>query len=515
MSYDLSEILFRCRLRKYPILYILIFFSLVLPAQERKRIDILQADEMAVNEKIVADAQRLIGNVILKHNEVLMYCDSAYQYTGVNMVDAFGNVHVNQGDTLHLYAKRVRYNGDISIARAYIDVRLETQNATLYTDTLDYNLKTNVGYYDDNGKIVDSTNVLTSKEGQYLVDQDMAYFYFNVKGESEDYDLFCDSMSYNTKTSRIYIESPTTIRDSANILFARDGWYDTKSGYAYLLDKPVVYNDNQQLKATIIEYFRETGRGFARGAVDIYDLNNQTIVKGRYAEYDDNLNSALVTDSSVLIMYSGQDSLYLHADTLITVPDTIDDEKIVKAYWGVRFWRTDIQGACDSLNYFSRDSTVQLFFDPILWSDNRQLTSDYIEMKSNDKKPDEVRLLNNAFIISQLDTIMFDQIKGKNMCGYIRENELFRIDVDGNGQTLYYAQDQGELIGLNRALSSKIYIWFNEGKINRISLVSDPEGTLKPIPMVNGPDRRLMGFEWKIELRPLSRHDIFRQEKSR
>jgi lipopolysaccharide export system protein LptA len=505
----LLQLICLSRTCRVPFLILFVLFSLVTTAQEKKRIDILQAGAMSFSEKIVPDAQRLIDDVILKHNDALMYCDSAYSYTKVNTVDAFGHVHINQGDSVHLYADRVYYNGDISLARSIGNVRLQSRNATLYTDTLDYELNTNIGYYDDHGKIVDSINVLTSIIGRFFVDENRAWFYKDVKGVSEDYELYSDTISYNTETGRIYIESPATIRDSSGILYAKGGWYDTQTGHAFLTKDPVAFNEERQLKGNIIEYYRETGEGFANGAVEIYDLRNRMVVTGEKATYNDQQKTAMITDSAVLILYSREDSLYLHADTLRTVPDTIGDERIVKAYWGVRFWRTDIQGICDSLCYFSKDSTVQLFSNPILWSENRQLMADYIEMKSNAHTPDELRMHHNSFIVSKLDSVMFDQIKGRNMIGYVRENELFRIDVDGNGQTLYYAQDEGELIGLNKAESSKITIYFSEGRIRKISLITEAEGNLKPMFQLMESDRRLSGFVWNEDLRPVSKTDIF------
>jgi hypothetical protein len=453
----------------------------------------------------------LVGEVILEHNQAYLYCDSAYAYTSSNNVDAYGNVHINQGDTIHLYAEKINYFGNIRLARSIGNVRLISKNATLYTDTLDFDLSENIGFYEHNGKIVDSTNTLTSVIGRYFVDQDLVHFYYDVKGKSEKYEIYSDSLYYNTTTGMIFLESPTTIKDSANILYAKDGWYNTNTGEALLRKDPVIYNEEQQLKANIIEYKKEEGKGKATGDVDIYDLKNKMIVRGGLAEYDENLKTAIVSDSAVLILYSEQDSLFLHADTLRTLPDTIEDQKIIKAYWNVRFWRDTIQGVCDSLNYFTKDSTVQFFRNPILWSENRQLAAEYIEMKSNTDKPDELKLRNNSFIISKLDSVMFDQIKGKNMIGYIVENELSHIDVDGNGQTLYYAQDEKEIIGLNRAESSRITIRFKDGKINRIALISEPVGTLKPLFELTDPDRKLPGFEWKEERRPVSKEDIFRK----
>jgi hypothetical protein len=104
---------------------------------------------------------------------------------------------------------------------------------------------------------------------------------------------------------------------------------------------------------------------------------------------------------------------------------------------------------------------------------------------------------------------MYDQIKGKEMVGYIVNKKLNHIEVNGNGQTLYYAREKEEIIGLNRAESSKISIRFKEGKINTISFLSKPEGELKPLLELKEEDKKLKGFDWKIQLRPLSKYDIF------
>ena len=130
-------------------------------------------------------------------------------------------------------------------------------------------------------------------------------------------------------------------------------------------------------------------------------------------------------------------------------------------------------------------------------------------MKQIANAPDELHLTKNSFIISKQDSNMYDQIKGKEMIGYIVNNELKNIEVDGNGQTLYYAREKEEIIGLNRAESSRISIRFKEGKIYTISFLKAPEGELKPLLELSEEDKTLTGFEWKINLRPLSKHDIF------
>jgi len=477
--------------------------------RKKKKIEILNTgygESVPTKDK---NAQRLVDSVLIRHKEILMWCDTAYIYSGTNKVDAVGKVHINQGDTLHLYANNVFYDGDISFARAWNNVVLVNKTTHLYADTLDYDMENNISYYDDFGKIVDSTTTLTSQIGRYLLDDDMIFFYQDVEGFNEDFTLESDTVQYNTATGRIYIEGPTTIRDSASTLYAEDGWYDSNTGETELFKKAIILNETQQLDANYVKYNKEQGTGRALGNVRIEDLENKSIILGNVVEYNEIEETAMVTDSAVYMSFTESDTLYLHADTLRTVPDTIEDEKIVSAYYGVRFYRTDLQGLCDSLVYFTKDSIIQLHYNPIIWSEIHQLSADNIEMKQITNAPDELHLTRNSFIISKQDSGQFDQIKGKEMIGYIVDRELTKIDVNGNGQTLYYAREEEEIIGLNRAESSKISIQFKEGQIYRIIFRKAPEGELKPILELTMEEKRLDGFDWKVNLRPLTKHDIF------
>lgn len=497
----------------------IVFFFLLISAvgfsQERKMVEILRAGTLESNEKIVANAQRLIDSVLIKHKNVLIWCDSLYNYNGTNRVDAFGHVHLKQGDTLHLYARTIMYDGDKSFAQAWGDVHLINKTTNIYTDTLDYDLAAKVSYYDDKGKIVDSLTTITSQIGKYFVESDLMYLYRDVVGVNKNFMLESDTVNYNTKTGRIFINGPTTIRDTASTLYAERGWYDSKTGEAELLKRPLIWNATQKISAEYINYKKNTKAGIARGKVRIEDQQNQSIILGRVAEYNDSLETAMVTDSAIYINYNDADTLYLHADTLRTVPDTLEGEKIINAYYGVRFFRSDLQGICDSMVYFTKDSVIQLHNNPVIWSENRQISSDLIELRQYTNAPDQLYMNRNSFIISKQDSGKYDQIKGKEMIGYIVNKKLRNIDVDGNGQTLYYAREKEEIVGLNRAESSKISITFKDGEFYKIVFLKSPEGELKPLFELTEEEKKLPGFEWKIYLRPLSKYDIFERNTAK
>lgn len=495
----------------------LIFLLLLLPvvsmAQTRKRIDIEQAEYLLTNEKIVANAQRLIGNVIVSHNNIRMWCDSAYAYSDTNMVHAFGHVHILKDDTLHLYSDFLNYNGDIKWAVATGNVRLVNKSTTLTTDTLDFDMTKNVGYYDDYGTVVDSASTLYSKIGEYYANEDKAYFKTEVEVLSQNYTLTSDTLIYDAKTQVISIVGPTNIKDDENNLYAERGFYNSNSGDVELYNNPEILGEEQKINADSIFYNKTTGDGRAIGNARIEDFKNRMIVKGNRVVYNDQTETSLATDSAHFMLYSEKDTLFLHADTLLSLPDTIPDQKLVMAYYQVKFFREDMQGQCDSMVYWSMDSTIQLFHEPIVWSENNQMTADYIEMVNQSNAPDLVRMEQNAFIVAMEDSGRYNQIKGRNMLGYIRDNELYKINVDGNGQSVYYARDGEGIIGINKAQSSSIEIYLDSSKVSKIVFIKTPDGQLMPLLNVPDDQKELPGFHWYDAIRPKRVEDIFHKNK--
>ncbi|HCY42218.1 MAG TPA: hypothetical protein DHV48_12825 [Prolixibacteraceae bacterium] len=571
-----SMILKVCRLILVTFIGLLAFSGITL-AQNKKRVEIVHCDEMNYNERIVANAQRLLGNVNITVDGAIMWCDSLYNYTN-NTVDAFGNVHIVRGDTLNMYADFINYSGNTKLAKARRNVKLIDKQVTLTTDSLDYSMINDIASYNYSGTVKDSTNILTSLIGLYYVNERKAYFRTNVDGLTKDYKIKSDTLIYFTNTQKVYIEGPTHIFNEKDTLYAEYGWYDSMKNLANLTKKPSIWNEKQKVKADSIFYDKEKGEGLALGNAHLQDIENSIIVEGNRIEYNDISKVALATDSAVLIMYSEQDTLFLHAEILRTIPDTTTirkpvkaktpanlkapqkavgdsvaaiapeiavteppvlssdslatikpaladttliadstivekpkDPRLVLAYRKVRFFRNDLQGKCDSLVYWSKDSTIQLYTDPVIWSNKNQLTAKFIEMINRSKDPDEVNMKDDAFIISmEDDSLRFNQIKGKNMTGFIRKNELYRINVNGNGQSNYYARDKDGIIGLNKAESSNIVISLNKGKVQKITFIKSPEGELKPMANIDDGDKILPGFKWLEDIRPKSKKDIFR-----
>lgn len=491
-------------------LVLLTNISLFAQNKSKKVIQIEHSDRLVNDQAVAANIKRLIGNVVLTHKNIVMKCDSAWAYANTNIVDAFGHVHIISNDTLNLWANFINYNGNTELAKARFNVKLKDPSLTLTTDSLDFDMVNEIGYYNYGGKIIDSTNTLVSRIGRYYSRENNLFFTQDVRLKNDDYTMTSDTLYYNTETEIATFVGPTNIIGDQTHIYGTSGWFNTKTNETEMNKSSTIKRKNTQIQANYLFYNDQNGNGNASGNVIINDFDNNMIIMGQKANYDDFDQYALVTDSAVWIQYYQGDTLFLHADTLYTMPDTsATDAKMLFAYNKARFYRTDIQGLSDSLIYFTKDSIIQMYNDPVLWSMENQMTADYIEYVNKSAPPNEVYLKKNAFIIQQVDSTKFNQIKGKNMVGYINGELLYRIDVNGNGQSIYYPSDDDDYIGVNKAESSNIIIYLNENAISRIAFVGSPTGVLNPLLEVVPADTKLENFNWQVEQRPNNRYEIF------
>lgn len=301
------------------------------PDSRKRKIEILNADLITHDDKISRYADRLIGHVAFSHNRVLLYCDSAYNYNDSNKVDAYGHVHIIQGDSLNLYGNRIKYEGNTKIATIFGEVKMVNKSITLTTDRLVFDLKTNIGNYDNWGKIVDTANVLVSKIGRYYSNEDLCLFKDSVKVTNKDFVLKADTLKYHTKTERVFLVGPTHIVGTTKqgTLYSEKGWYDTRKNVAELYKSSRIMGKEQTLQGDTIFYSKKEGTGRARSRVLLSDTTNHIAISGKIGTYNEKTKIAFVTDSAIFMQYSKKDTLFLHADTLKSIPD-IGKKEIVK-----------------------------------------------------------------------------------------------------------------------------------------------------------------------------------------
>jgi lipopolysaccharide export system protein LptA len=481
----------------------------------RKQLYMEHSDQLSYDAETNFDYKILSGNVRFRHEGAFLYCDSAHFYQKSNSLYAYGNVHMEQGDTLFLYGAWLYYDGNSKLAMVREKVRLENRMknnkvVTLFTDSLNYDRVTNIGYFFDGGLMVDEINELSSEYGQYCPDTKMAEFQNDVKLVHPKFVMTNQELRYNTQTGVANIVSPTEIVADSAYVYSEDGWYDTRNDKSELFKQSYIISDHRRLTGDTIHYDKKNGIGEAFGHVVMRDSTQQITFKGGYGYSEEKTNYALLSKNALMIEHSTKDTLFLHADTLITRQDSI--YKAVTAFHGVRFYRFDVQGLCDSLYYSTRDSVLSFYTNPVLWSDKQQLSGDFMQLYSKNSKPDYLHIQKAAMVISQESDSLYNQSSGKDLIAYFDSGQVVRVEIKGNAETVYLPRDEktSELIGLNRLEGSSLTVWMRDKKMQKILVWPQPKGKFYPIAMLAPEARYLSNYAWYNDLRPTSPFDIFR-----
>jgi lipopolysaccharide export system protein LptA len=479
-------------------------------SQGTTKIILDHADSLVHRSNIRPEFQCLLGNVQLSHDSTIMMCDSAFMNEEKNFVLAYGNVHIQVSDTLNLFGDSLNYDGNTRIAKIWSNVKLIDNETTLTTDTLSFDRNTEVASYIYWAKIVNDKNVLVSKHGYYHTRTKEFFFKEKVVLINPEYIMHSDTLMYNTVTKVTYFYGPSTIRGKEDSIYCENGWYNTRNDIARFRKNGWIYHLEQILTADSLYYERKNGYGQAFKHAMLIDTLQKITLTGNYGELQRKKGFAFMTDSAMVQMRDKEDTLFLHSDTVYATFDTLRNIKNVLCYYKVRFFRRDLQGMCDSMSYHGRDSTMILYHDPVLWSDKNQLTADSIKLTLLNSQIDSMVLYNSAFIISKDDSNKYNQVKGRDMVGFFKNNELYKIKVIGNSETVYFTrEDDHSLIGITKVFSSDMLIFVEKNQIKSITYLNEPKGGTYPEKDVSPYDLKLKGFKWIEGKRPLTKKDIF------
>ncbi len=492
---------------------ILFFFHTSISKAQNTKVELINADILIGDESTDKNLRRLIGNVQFRHDGTDMYCDSAYFYAEDNSLDAFGIVRMLRGDTISLNSRRMNYKGNQKIARVWEDVVLKDKKMTLKTQELIYDTEQQQAWYETPAVITQSDNILKSNRGIYQGKESMLYFKENVTLDNPSYTLEADTLLYHIRKETAYFQGPTYIQATdkeQSTMYCERGWYNTNNGKSVFRKNAWLQSGVQKLEGDSLLYDRFAQAGESFGNVLVSDTVQKISIAGDYAYYNKNLRKSSVFGDIILSQKIDDDTLFMHADTLFALFDSTGRASDYFAYPNARFYKKDIQGKCDSIAYNSADSSMKMFGEPVLWNNNYQLTSNYIQLFMENNKLKSMLMDQAAFIVGEVDSGYYNQIKGKKMLGFFDNNQLRQIHVDGNGQSIYYGTNsKKDYIGLNKAECSNMIIDVDDNKINRINMIQTPDAVFKPMNSINDELKFLKGFVWLDYKRPLNKEDIF------
>lgn len=480
----------------------------------QKKVQLKQADNAKRGKKGDDRYERLLGNVILVQNTTTIYCDSAHLYKKKNSVEAFGHVHIVEGDSIDITGSRLEYDGNTKKAKLrnkVVFTKLAT--ATLYTDNLDFWRPRNLAYYFNGGKLVDSINVLTSHKGYYNTTSNLASFKKDVVVKNPDYTMLSDSLQYNSRTKIIYFVAPTTVINKDSSIFEYNrGFYDTRTKIS-----DVKEGTGESEEYTIVgdqydfDGIRNVGK--VRGNVVMTSKKENLQIHGQSSDYFKAKGITKVYNHAyVAKVTEDNDTLFMTADTLVSIDNEDETKKRILAYNNVKIFKTDMQGLADSLEYRPSDSTIYFYNKPVLWSQGNQMTADSIRMLIEHNTISKVFLVANAFVISQDTLLNFNQIKGRKMTAELANSKIKKVIVLGNGESLYYALDDKNksFMGMNKIICSNITIRFVDGKVNNLSFYVKPDAQFIPPHELKKENKTLKGFDWKADEKPL-REDVVKK----
>ena len=497
-------------------LTILFPFAFLYASVAQTTVVIKTANELSSATIDQQKVQKLIGNVWLQQKNTNIYCDSAYLYTATNSAVAFSNVRiVDKVDPINLSGNYLEYDGNERIAKVRKDVTLKDDSVNLYTDFLDYNRNTQTGYYYKGGKLVDNTNVLTSRKGYYQTHTKVATFIDTVRLDNPDYKLWTDTLHYATITKQAITKGKTrassvkgdTLQSNTGIFYnSQERYSEVYQGMikteAYEIEgDTLTANDNLQLYQ-------------GKSNVRLSSINDSLSIYGNRADYYEASGTALISHNAYLKKIINGDSLFIKSDTLFSIQDSVANKKYLAAYHHVKMYKSNLQGTADSIVYNILDSTIYMYYDPILWNADSQISADSINILLANNKISKMNLAVNSFVIAQDSLLNFNQVKGRNMQIHFEDGQIKTADVFGNGESIYFAPNQNipNSSSMNKLKCSNMRLYFENNSVTELRTYKEIDGNFIPPAEILIPEKKLRGFQWLIRQKP-KLSDILQQPR--
>jgi len=515
------------------IIFILLFNIVI--SQEKKIIQIIEAGSFDRNEKILPGANILKKDndirVHLLHDGMDIWSDYALFYKKNNSFKARGNVIVKQGDSIELYSNLLDYDGNERKIAAKEDVVFINNNTVLKTQVLFHDRDLKEIYFEKGGIINDSINTIKSNNGKYFLETSKYSFENRVNVYNSDYNINSQKLDYFTDSEKAFFYGPTVINGNDYTIFCEKGFYNTKTKSGYFVKKSKILYDNRKIEGDSLIF--DDLKKYAAGSknVVITDTINNTIIKGDFGQVYKALDSAMITKNSYAIKIFERDSLFIKADSLFAIGP--ENNRLIKGRYNVNFIKSNMSGKSDKFIMNQKNGLIKLLRNkmskkelqiltskeiakknPIIWNGDSQMTGDEIHILRdiNTNELDSLKILNNAFIIEK-DSIgvnNYNQVKGIDLFGKFKENELIRLKINRNTEMIYYLYDEdtNELVGIDKAICSSIEMIINDNKIEEIIFYTNPEGKVYPENELEVNEKVLNGFNWRIDEKILNKTEI-------
>lgn len=476
---------------------------------QETRIVFHRADSTLYDQRLYDGMQRSIGHVFMEHKDLKLYCDSAHFDQESNRMIGYSRLHVIKADTIHIFAQFMDYNGTTEKARLSGNVVMDNGQVIVRAPIMDYDMQEEVAWYFGGGQIIDTTNTVESFWGYYYVSINEFYFKDDVILSNEESTLLTDTLKYNSETEEMWFNGYTQIFGDTNYVACNQGYYDSQNSFSLFEKEVFMQSGAQILRGDSLAYQRNTGDTEVYYQVEMEDTVEQMVIQGEHLSFNEQTDWFRMTEEVLFMLDQSGDTLFMHADTLLSYRDTAVNSRHIEAYPKVQFYREDMQGRCNRLDYVLSDSLIFLYDQPVIWQEESQLTADSIRLKLQEGGLESMNMMGSGFLITREDSVKYNQIKGKRIDGWFVNDKLHSVLVEGNGECLFYPKDEDDFIGMYYCVSSRIRIRFDGQQIDKVSFIGDPNPKLVPLKQVTESEKFLEKFVWMEEERPTSAQSIF------
>ncbi|WP_334058085.1 OstA-like protein [Polaribacter sp. P097] len=489
--------------------------SIISYSQEKKKIIIENAEIQYADEEKTPGATILLGNVRVKHDGINLTCQQALFYKKENFFKAIGNVLIKQGDTITQTSDYADYDANAKQALSWGNVVLKDPTMTLTTDTLQFDRINQKLYYQDYATIRDVTNTLKSKNGNYYLENKKFTATTRVTVVNSEHNLASNHLDYYTDSGLAYLYGPSTITNTQNEnkLYSEKGFYNTKTDISYFTKNAKLFLKERTVEGDSLYYDKNKGFASATNNIKVIDTVQNFISKGNYAELFEKKDSLFIIKRAVAISIIEKDSMFIHGDTLLVTGKP--KKRVIRTYHNVKIFKSDLQGKCDSIHTNQETGYTKMYRNPVIWSDQNQITGDSIYLQSNveTEKLDSLKVFNNAFIVSK-DSLAkedYNQIKGRNMFGKFDANKLKFLLVKGNAESIYFNRNAETQVleTITKEVSSNIEFTLENGEIQSIKYLKSSDGKTYPPSELDLEGRKIKGFIWREDEQPKTKNDIF------
>ena len=454
--------------------------ALGMTASRAQTVEILAADQI-LRDPAITEAQRLIGNVVLGHEDGVLHCDSAWRYDN-GQVDVFSNIRLNQPPSTVLTADFLQLDPESEWASASGQVQLQHEEASLEAPALAYQLASRQARYSAGAIIQEDGWDVTSQTGSYLAEEQLLQLGGDVVAMHERDTLRSDSVHWMRAEQR-YLFHGATEWSGADIAFTclrgdltmeeerTEGWL---AGEVHVRDEEgTIAGDSLQLGEDASEVW---------GAVTLVSSDGLSEAHGSHAQRNSRDSTEVIVGDTLRRAWIRQiedaDTLHLAGETLSRRGETLTATRRVTLV------QADLTGVGDSLVWDDAVETIRVWGQPELWSNRDRLAGDSLTLWLSDQQPDKLEMRGHASVLSPANDTLAHRIQGRDLDAHFEAGELKTVDVIGNGEVNYFEVPGGDgqtAVRLNAAKCAQVTLSVVDRKLQGIALQQQPNGTISPV----------------------------------